>query len=210
MARTGQQLVDQVKIRGFDADDPTILGWLDERQKTMVAEARSRKKRISLGSTVAGTQSYNAPVGIVEIIELTVGGATYTKAPHRSIADVASSQIVVDYPGLLYVVDDDTSAVEKFALIPTPTQAGDAIEAFCAVEPPDMTLGGSIYVPDRYARVLVQGAIATGADLASENPGEADRYEARFDAGVEKYRRWEARRNRGSGPTQIRVAGINA
>lgn len=206
---TGQELVDQVKQQGFDNTDAEILGWADERQKEMVATARARRKRLSAGPTVADQASYSMPAGVVEIYEVTVDGEPYGRSPHTDIAQANQADLVWVGNGL-YVADADSSAVDKITLIPTPEEAGSTVEIYAAVKPDTLTLGGTVFIPDEFVRYLRYGAMATGWDLNAEDGNTSQRYEAGFETGKELYRRWVARRFRGSGPAQIRVKGFNA
>lgn len=206
---TGQDLVDRVKPVGFDNTDDEILAWADERQKEMVAAARARRERVAVGNTVADQASYAMPAGIVEIYEVTVGGSPYGRSPHTDIAQANQADLVWVGNGL-YVADADSSAVDKITLIPTPEESGTAIEIYAAIRPVTLTLAGTVFIPDEFVRYLRYGMLASGWDENAEDTGTAERFEQRFEQGVERYRRWVARRFRGSGPAQIRVKGFNA
>lgn len=205
---TGQELVDQVKQQGFDNTDAEILGWIDERQKEMVAFARARRDLVSLGNTVVDQQSYSADATIVELLEMTVGGRTYTRGRHADISSAAQDGLVWVGSGI-FIPQIDASSVEQFALLPVPTSV-EAIVAYAAIRGAAAALGSALVIPDEFVRFLRYGAIATGWELNAEDGNTADRYEAKFEDGKERYRRWIVRRFRGSGPTQIRVAGLNA
>lgn len=206
---TGQDLVDQLKQLGFDNTDLEILGWADERQKEMVAAARSRRQLVSIGPTVADEPEYDLPGNVVHLFEVTVSDAPYSGTVHTDIARAGQSELVWLGDGLWSVTEDDDGN-KKVYLIPAPSEAGKTVVLYAATAAPTLTLDGNVYIDDQYVRYLRYGAMATGWDLNAEDGGTSERYEARFEAGVERYRRWVARRFRGSGPAQIRVKGLNA
>jgi hypothetical protein len=213
MPYTGQQVVDQVKQQGFDNTDTEILGWVDERQKEMVAAARARRKSVSAGPTVAGQGNYTLPEGIVEIFNVRVGtgvlGPLYTRA--SASVHAAYEQAALSYDGAGFFVPWATNTgTDQFWLVPYPTEAGHTIFIESAIEAETLALADDLFIPDQFVRYLRYGAMATGWDVNAEEGNTSDRYEARFEQGVERYRRWVARRFRGSGPAQIRVKGLNA
>lgn len=206
---TGQDLVNQLKQQGFDNTDAEILTWADERQKEMVAAARARRKLVSIGPTVADQPDYALPASIAHIFEVAVSDAPYSGTIHTDIAAADQSELVWVGNGL-WSVGEDSAGVRKVWLIPAPSEAGQTIVLYAAIKADTLTLGGDVYIDDEFVRYLRYGALATGWDLNAEDGNTSDRYEARFEQGVERYRRWVARRFRGSGPAQIRVKGLNA
>lgn len=206
---TGQDLVDQIKQVGFDNTDDEILGWADERQKEMVAAARARRSLVDIGPTVADQQAYDLPATVVHLFEVTVSDAPYSGTIHTDIALAGQSELVWLGNGLWNVGEDDAGA-RKLYLIPSPTEDGQTIIAYAALAAETLTLAGDVFIDDQFVRYLRYGAISTGWDLNAEDGGLGERYEARFEQGVERYRRFVNRRFRGSGPAQIRVKGLNA
>ena len=207
---TGQDLVDQLKQLGFDNTDDEILEWANERQKEMVAVARSRRQLVSIGPTVVDQPDYDVPATIVHLFEVAVSGAPYGGTIHTDLALADQSDLVWLGNGLWAVGENEDDGTKKIRLIPAPSEAGQTIVLYAAVRAPELTLAGQVYIDDEFVRYLRYGAMATGWDLNAEDGNTSERYEARFEAGVERYRRWVARRFRGSGPAQIRVKGLNA
>lgn len=211
---TAQTIVDRVKAQGgFDVTDAEALVWVDERHKEMVVDARFARKTVTIGTTVAGTAFYStASAGIVEAFYFTVNDVPYGKAVKSDVYAYSQGSLVWVGQGTtgLLVADANSSAVTGLTLIPTPDTAGLLIKAYAAVRPDTLTLAGTVLVPDEYLQGLTAGAVATGAELLDEDDRRADRMEAKFQARTDKLRRMTERQFAGSGPSQIRVQGINA
>lgn len=210
MSTAVQSLIDQVVDEyGFDITAPQALREIDVRHKTMVARALANRRTITVGTTVAGQQTY--PVTALEVYEVYVDGVPYGKAPRRSVAAERAGTLrwKPSWQGL-FVATADSAGVAELGLIPVPTTAGLAITAFVAALADPLTQGGNIVVDDDMANALVEGAAATFFARDAEQIPSADRNEVRFDLACEGYRRRVASRFRGPGPAQIRVQGINA
>lgn len=208
-----QQLVTDVREEGqFDATEAQVLNWLTRRHRKMVVRSRCFRKTVSLGSTGAGQRGYALPAEVVEILELRVAGAVYGNARHEDLAQGARGWLWLGGDGGVAARDDDEDGVEMIALYPTPTVAGDSIEIFAAVRPPDLVIGtdSTLRIPEDFTDQLVAGAIATGLRRLEHRPDLAQPYEQDFADGCEELRRQVQRKHRGSGPQQIRVVGLNA
>lgn len=211
MADTVQTLLDEI-VSVVDVTQAEALTALNRRHKAMVAHARSFRKQVAVGNTVAG-QAFYTLTDIIELYALEIAGAPYTKARRPDIFGYA--QGVVSWEGLtgtgLIVEDANASGVQGLTLIPTPTTSGSAIVAYAAIKPADLVAGdaaAAIKVDDDFFNALVEGATATY--LARQGEGTPGELEARFDAACEKMRRRARRRFRGPGPSQIRIIGLNA
>jgi hypothetical protein len=216
VATTVSQLVTDITAEGaFDADPAQVLRWLDRRHKQMCARAGAFRKTASAGVTVAGQQSYAVPAGLLEALEVTVGGVTYTRGRHTDIA--SGDALVLGGTGGIFLDTADSAGVQQVALFPVPSDPGDAISVYGLYAAPDLatTPGAgvitSVLVDDDAVEGLLHGVFAT----ALSRPGEArwdlaQAHEASFETACLEFKRRVTRRLRGSGPSQIRVIGYNA
>ena len=212
MADTVASLVAQVIEEGdFDADAPRALGWLNRRQRTMVADSRCYRKTTSIGPTVANQVAYTVPVDVVEILELTVDGIPYGSATHLDLAQGPRGYVILDGDGGVSARTDSSAGVEQVALYPTPTTAGGVISMYAVYRAPDLVSGtdSTLVIPQEFCEALVAGAIATGLRRTENRPDLAAPFEEEFAAGVEKLRRRVNRKHRKSGPARVRVAWGN-
>lgn len=210
--RTAAELIEEaIEEFGFDLTEARGLKMLNARYSKMVAEARWLRVTIDLGVTVADQASYAVDPDVVELYELTIGGLGYTKGRRQDMIAGRQNRLSLRGTGGLFIPDADASGTDRFTIYPVPgSPAGDAIQAFAAVQPPELGLNDRPLVPVDFLDGLVEGMIATGLARDSEQLNAADRFEARFNAEVERLRLLAKRRLRGSGPRQIRVVGINA
>lgn len=210
MAETVSALVNEILAQGsFDADTTTVLAWLNRRHKEMVNRARAYRKTLSLGSTVAGTQEYAVPAGVVEITAVTVAGVAWGKGRLTDISDDANGWLWLSGEGGVIVQDASTAGASMVALVPAPAATGNAILApNAAVTPPDLLLDNSVAlrVDDDLVEELLAGVFATALNRPNEaRPDLAAAQLQLFEAGCEKLRRRVTRRLRGSGPALIRL-----
>lgn len=191
-----------------DADATAALRLLNRRHRQMVARAQSLKDHVEI-LTVANTAGYgvtdvnNRPV--LEVLNVTVDGAEYTRGKQSDAFQYAQGLLVFDGYGL-FLAD-----AARVTLVPTPTQTGLEIDVFCARLPDDLVVGGAgttIKVDFDLLDALVDGAAAT--ELARIGEGDPASLEAKFSAACEELRSRERRRFYGGGPAQIRVQGLNA
>lgn len=207
MSQTAQEIVSEV-IGGwsFDVDAATGLRWLNRRHKTMVRRARLNRKTATVGTTTADQGHY--VIDALDIYSVEVDGVTYNKALRRDERAWRAGRLrwTPSDEGL-FVVTADTEGAIEIVLIPTPSESGKAIEAFVALPADDLAGSDVPLVPEDWYDALMEGVAATGYARDQEQTGPADRLEARFDAKCEELRVETARRFRGRGPTQIRLAG---
>jgi hypothetical protein len=188
-----------------DVTDAQALTALNRRHRRMVAHARSFRKRVEIGPTVAGQARY-AVSGVVEVFGVTVDGAVYGRTRRDDLFD---TNLTWTGPAGLVVLDASSAGVESLSLIPEPSDAGLSIELYAAVLPDDMVLGdaaSAIKVDSDFYDVLVEAAAATY--LRRQGEGDPETSEARFDAECERLRNRVQRRLKG-GVTQVRLAGFN-
>jgi hypothetical protein len=196
-----------------DVDVPTAVAALNRRHRRMCARAKSYRKTVAVGNTVAGTADY--ALEVIEAYTFEVGGVPYGRARLGDSFAFSQGALVWSSTGSggLIVAEANASGVKGIRLIPTPdvSSAGLAITCLAAVTPPDLAAGGAtstIQVDADFYDALVEGATAT--ILRRQGEGAPATGEQIFDAACEELRLRVARRFRGSGPSQIRLQGLNA
>lgn len=197
----------------FDVSSPTVLAWLDRRHKEMVNYARGYRDLVTIGPTVAGQKEYTAPAGIVELLEVTVDGETYDRGHHTDVAAIDKGFLWLSGPGGLIIESANASSVTTLIILPVPTVAGLLITGYGVVQPPDLLIDNSVAlrVDDDLLEALKAGVYAIG--LSQPAQGQANDAAAQFalyGQGKEDFKRRVRRRLRGSGPSRIRIAGMNA
>lgn len=208
---TAGDLVGQARNEvGFDASEAQVLVWLNDRHGRMISESLWLRKSLEVDTTTADQAFYVTPTSIVELLELTVNGLGYTKARRQDMIAGRLGRLSLSGTGGVFIPDADMTGAAGVTLYPTPGEDGLSIVAFAAVRPDDLELADSPLVPPEFFSALVDGVVATGMARDAGQIAAADRFEARFDAAVEKLRRLGKRQLRGGGPRQIRVAGVNA
>jgi hypothetical protein len=214
MATTVSALCTEIIAQGaFDLTSADVLTVLNRRHKKMVGKARTYRKTVSAGPTVANQAEYTAPADLVAALELLVAGVTYGKARRADKSRGALDRLWLTGDGGIFYENASSAGVDQFGLYPVPAEAGLAIDVYGAFLPPDLLLNDSVplYVDDDAVEGLKEGVYAT----LLRAPGEARQdlaggHEAVFVAETEELRLREKRRLRGNGPAQIRVQGINA
>lgn len=211
---TVSALVAEIIAGGaFDADSTTILAWLDRRHKEMVNYAKGYRDLITIDTTDAGVQEYTAPAGIVELEEVTVGGETYVRGRHTDLAAVANGFLWLSGPGGLMIESANASNVTTIVLLPVPTVTGLDIIGYGVVQPPTLLIDNTValHVDDDLIEPLKSGVYSIGLGQPNEaRPDLAAPHEAVYQQGKLEFKRRVRRRLRGSGPTRIRVAGLDA
>lgn len=212
MAETVAGLIAAVKSEAsFDVSDAAALAWLNRRHKAMVVEAKALRYTATL-TTVAGQRDYALPGDLVEIEEVTVGGMPYGRGSHADLTRGAQGYLILSGPGGVVTSEETASGAPEVALFPTPTTGGDTILVRALWAPADLSTSddATLLVPARFVDGLLAGAIATGLKRQEYRPDLAAAFEQDYQSAVEQWRRQVARRYRGSGPTLIRVIGVNA
>jgi hypothetical protein len=210
MAENVSDLVTEIIAQGaIDAATTDVLKWLNRRHKEMVVRARGYRKTLTVGTTVAGTQAYNVPAGVVEITDITVAGMSWGKGRLTDIAADANGWLWLDGDGGVIVQSASSGAVSQIALVPAPSTGGDTISApNAAVMPPDLLIDNTVplVIDDDFVEGLLAGVFATALNRPNEARSDlAATQQAIFENAVSEYSRRVKRRLRGAGPTSIRV-----
>jgi hypothetical protein len=207
-------LVSEIQRQGsFDATSEDVLAWLNRRHKEMVNFARAYRDTLDLGDTVAGTQEYAVPAGVVEALEITVGGVTWTRGRHTDIAADAGGWLWLSGTGGLVVPSATAASASVLALIPSPDTSGQEILMYAITTPPSLLIDDTVplQIDDDMVEGLLAGVFAVGLGRPGQGqPGDAATQEQAFQGRKIEFKQRVARRLRGSGPVMIRVRGQNA
>jgi hypothetical protein len=212
MAETVQGLIDSVKNEGsFDVTDAQALAWLNRRHERMIIRARAYRKTTTL-TTVASQRDYTLPADMVEVLEVAVDGTPYGRAHHTDLLYGSQGWVQLSGIGGVVASEESTTGGPEIALYPTPTQGGLSVTVRGTFRPADLSTSdnSTLVVPSEYIDALISGAIATGLKRVENRPDLAQAHEQDYEAACEEFRRQIARRYRGSGPTPIRIQGVNA
>lgn len=197
----------------FDADPADMLAWLDRRHKEMVNFARAYRDLIAIGTTTAGTGEYTVAAGFVELKEITIGGVTYVRSKHTDVSAIDNGFLWLSGPGGLAIESTNASNQTTVIIRPVPTTSGQAITGYGAVQPPTLLIDNTvpILVDDDLIDGLLAGVYATGLMQPKEaRPDLAGSQLQLLTQAKQDFERRVRRRLRGSGPTRIRVAGLDA
>jgi hypothetical protein len=215
---TVAELVASVLEDGqMDATEPQVLRWLNTRHRQMCARSRCYRQALEIGNTKEGQVSYSLPAGIVEILQVTVGGYVYGTARHNDFAEGELGYVWLSGVGGVAGREDSAQGVSSLRLFPAPKpgvqpEPGTPIVVYAAMQPPVLAVGedGAIQIGDDYVDALVAGALATAMLRVESRPDLAANYEQIFTTGCNELLRQTNRKFRGTGPALIRVRGINA
>jgi hypothetical protein len=185
---------------------------LNRRHRRMVARAKSYRKTIS-GRERPSLIRRTTPLDVIELYTLEVAGVPYGKARHGDAFAYGQGQLVWSLRRG-WRPDRGGGQRERRAgikLIPTPTHERGGDHAFAAVTPPDLAHGGAASTiqvdptsTTRWWRVRARRT------CAGRGRGTRARAIRSSTQACEEMRQRVARRYRGSGPSQIRVQGLNA
>lgn len=201
---------------GFDTSTSNISttdvqGWIQDRYKQAVADARYRLVELAVGNTVANQQNYALDTSVVEVLGLKIAGVPYKAAGTREVWDLDIGNLRLSVPrfGGVFTQEYESDGTVDLAIYPTPDDSGDAITALCAVEPDDWSSGTVSIIPtDLQEAIHVFGPIATGLALIDERLDSATYFENAYSAAVQKLgARRKGRIN--AGPVQIGVFGYH-
>lgn len=209
MAELVSDLIEQVREEaGFDVTVAAALRTMTQRHRKMVVRARLLRDAVELGPTILGQAAYTLPGEIVELEQLKVDGVLWRRAGARTLSELQGEIRRLVGSGGVYAQWPTAAGVEQVTLYPAPERAGLSLAGLAIVRPDDLTLAGSPIVPAEYYEALVEGTVAALLARVDERLGDADRYEARFNAATEELRRMVLGRLR-SGPGQIKVVGYH-
>lgn len=190
----------------FDCDQATAVLIANERQARMVAESHFRLQETTIGMTAVGVSDYALAENIENVAMLQLGADTqpYVRASPREMADIRSGRAFVDDAPGAFAIHADASGVKQVRINPTPTVAGTSLIAWTTVDAPDTVYGTglALVVPRAVHMYLLDGCLASGYELVEDRVDLAAPFEQRYEAGIEKLRRYKNARL-GSGTTNV-------
>ena len=202
---TVQEVVTAVKQAGFDESEAVVKGWVLQRLRVMVARAKWRVMDITIGTTVADQAQYYLDPSVVDLRSVRVGGVPYDPISPRDLDELKMGWATKSGPGGLFTQafgrDFDAEFIE---LWPAPVESGVLISGLAAWQPAPVPDSSELPIPADLHHYVLEGAIADGLARSDERLQEADRFEARFEQGVQLLsQRRNARHT--AGPSRIRV-----
>jgi hypothetical protein len=216
---TFDQLVDRL-VSLYDVGQSRAVDVANERLQRMVSESKSLRAIKSLGTTVADQASYSLDSTVVQVYKVkvayTAGQVNYEgMIAIEDLWDVDSGDAEVNDPDNAYwfaieADSDSLSTTNSLRLYPAPDEAGKTITGLVAIQPATITYGSSTALPiplDAHEQLLA----GAKAELLDEEGDQAEsaKFEAVFQAGIQKLRARTESRGVGSGRHRIRVAGYD-
>jgi hypothetical protein len=207
MALTFDDVVDRAQKYGPEVPQATIVSFANARLGRMVAEADYRRKVASLGTTVSGTAAYNIASDVIDIRQAWIGSDLYERTSYDVVRDLVAGRRDLVGDGGVFAPYDDSSGVPQIVFYPTPSTTGDTITAEESYQSSDLTYGSAAatILPSHLMSYLADGVLADVYDYQARED-MADKYESRFEAGIDKLRRYKNSRV-GSGPGRISLRG---
>lgn len=212
MAERVPALITAVLTEGnFDNGEEAVLRWLNGAHRLMVVRSTCFRKRVEIGLTVQGQSSYPLPSEITQVREVLVNGIIWGQGRHSDIAASQQNWLWITGTHSVTTQDSDAEGNDQIALVPTPVESGDVVEAYAVCRPPDLskTDDSTLKTPPEFDEALIAGAIATGLSRTAMRPELARNFQQTFEAGCTELLRDVRKRFRGSGQTQARVSGYN-
>lgn len=210
-----EEIIARVKSEGgFDVDDPTVGGWVNQLHKEAVAAAQWMEAEIDLATTAEGVAAYDVPDNVADLASLWLepGGkpGDWEIVGRTALRALKGGRSFLRGSGGVFArafTADGTHQVELFP-VPAGETAGLAIKADVALIPGDMKAGDTPVIPaDMHGRLL-EGSIAIGLARIDERPDSAQVFQQRMAEMAEMLRRRKNSRI-GSEPTRISVEGYD-
>jgi hypothetical protein len=203
----------------YDVGQTRAVDVANERLALMLGQAKSLRKLVTIGTTVADQHTYALDASIVEVRRVTVaftaGTVTYTGTESiDALLDLASGDAVDPSGcGKWYAVQADTDGTmttDNLYLYPAPDEAGASIVGVCAILPATITYGSStaLPIPVDVHKDLLAGCKAELSDEESRQD-EAAKWEAVFASGIVKLAARQKSRGQGSDRHRMRLAGYD-
>jgi hypothetical protein len=191
---TFDAMVDRI-LALFDIEQPIAVSFVNERHKRMVGEAEFRLAETSFGTTVASQSDYAFDDSIegLRYVQLGADSEPYIRADDLQMVGLRNGSAQVDGAPGAFSFYGDSSGNEKLRLFPTPTTAGTAIIGWASIEPADIAYGsGGTFLPPQHLHpYILDGALADAYEQIESRWDLATPHDQRFEAGVEKLRRYK-------------------
>jgi hypothetical protein len=174
-----------------DTSNATVLAWVNEVYREMVASAEWLRSERTLGVTVVGQDLYDLADDVIRISKVAVNGDSSWKiVAAEELLDLKWQGDVALWsaPGVVAQVYDEVTGKQKLQLWPAPQAAGYAIQALASILPADLTMAPDTTpnVPVDLHEALADGAIGLGRMRVDEREDLAAPYMQKFQAAVGK------------------------
>lgn len=200
-------LIGQVKSEGgFDVDDATVAGWVNERHREAVVRAKWLMAEVNLGQLEDVYGRYALPANVAEVDALTVVpgsqslGYTFDSPPRyqristEELWAVKRGELSLEGDGGVFAPGFGQAGEKLIEIYPVVVDGGQALVGLASLIPEVLVGSSSVLVPDDLVGGLKDGAVALGLARVDERLDSAGVFEQRFVAMVEELRRRKNRR----------------
>lgn len=187
-----------------------VLRRVNQAHNKALTDSKWVKATLDMGPTVAGTAFYALPERLIEPLFFSIGGVPTGKAAHADVYGYSAGTLAWSLAGALLVADADAGGVAGVTVIPEPTAAQDFLVFGPVLPAAALELGDDPLTPADFDEHLESYALALCRERDDDRMDAGGAFRQLFEAEAEKLRRRAKRRDRGAGPAQIRVVGINA
>lgn len=208
------ELVDGVlQEGGFDVSRGVAGGWLNEMQKTAVADSEWLKTKLQLATTSPGQAEYDIPGNVAQIMDLYLAGASGAPGDWQRVSttqmwEIQGGRQALRGMGGVFAPTFGSVGEQRIELYPAPVEGGVPIVALVALIPPSMDSGNVPVIPEDMHGDLKDGAIALGLLRIDERADSAASYEAKFQRMKQNLAKRAVKRVSG-GASRMRVAGYD-
>jgi hypothetical protein len=212
---TVDTLVDRL-VSQFEVTSTVALGFLNDRQARMLAEAEFLTATVTLGTTTAGTANYTLASTVTDLKKVRVVESDGSFTQYELVAiedlwdlDAAEAQVSLSDGGLC-ALDYTAAGAVQLRLYPEPETTGLTISGIVALAATAATYGGgtALQVPVDMETHLYAGMQADAYDR-EDRQDMAAKAEVRFTEGVGKLVKRKNTRGDGNGPHRMRVSGYD-
>lgn len=209
MALTLEQIVDRI-TGSFDVTQADALQFVNNRRSRMMSEAQFLTKITTIGSTVAGTATYDLPAGNINLRYIQIGTTRYDTVSPDDLWDIEAGRAADSTDGsttglvALYYSSGDSPQIK---LRPAPSTTGTAINAIQTHSPSALTYATATAtgLPDFIDPYLLDGGLADVYEQKVKRQDLAQLHESRYQDGISKLGKYAKSRLRPSGPYRIVV-----
>lgn len=181
---------------GFDTNSvdvtaATVLSWINEQYRAMVAAAEWVRAPVEVGPTVVAQALYTLPDTVVQVSRVSVNGDDrWKRVDEEELWDLkfGRGRLYGDVVGVFgQMADAAVASVQKIELWPAPTTAGYTIQLLASVLPADLTTSApdaTPLVPVDVHEHICDGAIGLGRLRVDERADLAQPFLEKYQAGV--------------------------
>lgn len=195
---------------GFGVSESQAGRLINEAVRRYAAESKWIKAQVDLGPTVVDQADYDVPGHVVDLRALRLDtGYPYTRKSTEVFWGIESGDLewTSGRGGVFAPKFSSDGATQQIALYPSPSTAGQVIQALCAIYP-ETALSGSdpLPFPESHQRGVLNAAKAIAYEELDENIEQAQYYRDLWMGEAEELRK-ESNSRIGSGPTKFAIAG---